>query len=130
MKHLIVILSLTIWYSHAFALQTLYEFETLKQEQQYHRLTNELRCLVCQNQSIADSSASLAQNLREKIYELVISNQSDDAIKQFMSDRYGSFILYSPPITAATFLLWFLPVVLLAVTLCVFILRHRKSQSS
>ena len=90
-------------------------FESPEQEQQYRDLSAELRCLVCQNQSLADSNASLAQDLRLELYEQVISGQTEDDIIQFMTDRYGEFILYKPRLTVKTILLWFSPFLLLII---------------
>lgn len=77
-------------------------------------LEEELRCLVCQNQSLADSSAPLAEDLRREVRELATHGKSDDEIKQFLVARYGDFVLYRPPVKSTTWLLWFGPFVLLA----------------
>jgi cytochrome c-type biogenesis protein CcmH len=74
-----------------------------------------LRCLVCQNQSIADSHAPLAIDLRTQIREQLEAGKSETAINQYMVERYGSFVLYSPPVQSSTWLLWFGPFALLAV---------------
>jgi cytochrome c-type biogenesis protein CcmH len=79
----------------------------------YERLINELRCLVCQNETIADSNAGLAADLRREVRALVLEGKSDDEIRGFMTDRYGDFVLYRPPFTPRTALLWALPVLLL-----------------
>jgi cytochrome c-type biogenesis protein CcmH len=78
------------------------------------KLEEELRCLVCQNQSLADSSASLAQDLRREVRDLARSGKSDAEIKQYLVARYGDFVLYDPPVKPTTLLLWFGPFVLLA----------------
>jgi len=78
------------------------------------RLEEELRCLVCQNQSLADSSAPLAEDLRREVRGLATQGKSDDEIKQFLVARYGDFVLYRPPVKSTTWLLWFGPFVLLA----------------
>ena len=72
----------------------------------------ELRCLVCQNQTIADSNAELAVDLRNQVREQMRQGRSDDAIRSYMVERYGDFILYRPPVKASTALLWFGPLVL------------------
>jgi len=77
------------------------------------RIANELRCLVCQNQTIADSHADLAVDLREEVRVLLRKGESDDQVLKYMTDRYGDFVLYRPPVKAATWLLWFGPGVLL-----------------
>lgn len=90
-------------------------------------LAGKLRCLVCQNQSIADSNADLAVDLRRQIGEQIAGGKSDREILDFMTTRYGDFVLYSPPFKAATALLWLGPALLLVVGLLVArrVLRER-----
>jgi cytochrome c-type biogenesis protein CcmH len=78
------------------------------------RLEGELRCLVCQNQTLADSNSSLADDLRREVRTLAVAGKSDAEIKQYLVARYGDFVLYNPPVKATTWLLWFGPFVLLA----------------
>ncbi len=78
------------------------------------RLEVELRCLVCQNQTLADSNAPLAEDLRREVRELALSGKSDDEIRAFLVARYGDFVLYQPPVKSTTWLLWFGPFLLLA----------------
>ncbi len=78
------------------------------------KLDEELRCLVCQNQSLADSNAPLAQDLRREVRSLADAGKSDAQIKEFLVARYGDFVLYKPPVKATTWLLWFGPFLLLA----------------
>jgi cytochrome c-type biogenesis protein CcmH len=85
--------------------------ETL--EARYQQLTQELRCLVCQNQNLADSDAPLAQDLRKEIHQMLESGQSDEEIKTFLVERYGDFVLYRPAVGGNTLALWFLPLILL-----------------
>ena len=77
------------------------------------RITAELRCLVCQNQTIADSNADLAQDLRRQVREMLARGDDDAKIIQYMTDRYGDFVLYRPPVKATTMLLWFGPALML-----------------
>ncbi len=93
-------------------------------------LAEQLRCLVCQNQSIADSNAELAVDLRRQINEQIAQGRSDGEIVDFMVQRYGEFVLYRPPLNAVTLLLWFGPVLLFAAGLTVLIynLRRRRAQ--
>jgi len=77
------------------------------------RITAELRCLVCQNQTIADSNADLAQDLRRQVREMLRKGDDDAKIIQYMTDRYGDFVLYRPPVKATTLLLWFGPALML-----------------
>jgi cytochrome c-type biogenesis protein CcmH len=78
------------------------------------QLAEQLRCLVCQNQTIADSNASLAVDLRQQIRAQIADGRSDDEIRRYMVERYGDFVLYKPPVNATTVLLWFGPLALLA----------------
>lgn len=89
-------------------------------------LAEQLRCLVCQNQSIADSNAELAVDLRRQINEQISQGRSDGEIVDFMVQRYGDFVLYRPPFNAATLLLWFGPVLLFATGLAVLIFNVRR----
>ncbi|MEP6875794.1 MAG: cytochrome c-type biogenesis protein [Burkholderiales bacterium] len=77
------------------------------------RIASELRCLVCQNQTIADSNADLAQDLRRQVREMLSKGDDDATIIQYMTDRYGDFVLYRPPVKATTLLLWFGPALML-----------------
>jgi cytochrome c-type biogenesis protein CcmH len=88
-------------------------FDNAAQEARYNDLTLELRCLVCQNQNLADSDAPLAQDLRREIYDMMMAGQTDEQIKSFMVDRYGDFVLYRPPVQGNTLALWLLPIFLL-----------------
>lgn len=89
------------------------EFDSPVQEQRYQNLIEELRCLVCQNQNLADSHADLAQDLREEVYEMVLAGKTNEEIIDFLVARYGDFVLYRPPVKLSTWLLWFTPFVLL-----------------
>ena len=82
-------------------------------EQRLHKLSQELRCLVCQNETLADSRADLAEDLRREIREQIKAGKSDKEIIEFLTARYGQFILYRPRVTPTTYLLWFGPFVLL-----------------
>ena len=104
------------------------EFQSSEQQALYDSLIIELRCLVCQNQNIADSNADLAKDLRNKTYELIQAGQSEAQIKQFMRERYGDFVLYSPPLDKKTWLLWIGPFVMLAIVLLL-VGRFIKQQS-
>jgi cytochrome c-type biogenesis protein CcmH len=85
------------------------EFASPEQEARYKHLIQELRCTVCQNQNIAESNAELAEDLRRKTYELLQEGLSDEQILGYMAERYGNFVLYRPPLTAGTLLLWIGP---------------------
>jgi cytochrome c-type biogenesis protein CcmH len=104
-----------------------FKFESVKQETAFHKLSNELRCLVCQNQSIADSNADLAKDLRNEIYKMLQQGKSEDQIIDFMVQRYGDFVLYNPPMKPLTWLLWFGPVIALLVGFIV-VVRYIRNQ--
>lgn len=90
-----------------------YQFNSVDQQKQFSRITHELRCLVCQNESLADSNAPLAKDLRQKIAMQIKSGSSDKQILNFLINRYGDFILYKPRLMPTTYLLWFSPVIFL-----------------
>jgi cytochrome c-type biogenesis protein CcmH len=90
-------------------------FESQEQQDRFDKLTKELRCLVCQNQNLADSDAQLAHDLRREVHELLLTGRNDDEIKQFLVDRYGDFVLYRPPVQTNTYLLWIAPMILLLI---------------
>ncbi len=100
----------------AFAIDTEAAFPDAVRQARYEHLTQELRCLVCQNQSIADSNASLAGDLRREVKEMIAAGKSDDDIKAFLTARYGDFVLYEPPLSARTVLLWAAPGLLVLLT--------------
>jgi cytochrome c-type biogenesis protein CcmH len=79
----------------------------------FEQITKELRCLVCQNESIADSNAELAGDLRQQVQELLVAGKSDDAIFDFMTQRYGEFVRFSPPLTAKSLFIWGAPFLML-----------------
>ena len=89
-------------------------------------ISSELRCLVCQNESLAGSQADLANDLRREIRELIRAGKSDSEIMDFMVDRYGDFVRYRPPLKAATLFLWFGPPLFLAIGLIVFVRYLRR----
>jgi cytochrome c-type biogenesis protein CcmH len=91
------------------------ELENPALETRYEHITHDLRCLVCQNESIADSNVELAADLRRQVREMLIAGRSDDAIFQFMTDRYGDFVRFNPPLTPKTWLIWGAPFIMVAV---------------
>lgn len=98
-------------------------------EKRVKTLSEELRCLVCQNQSLADSNADLAVDLRNQVREMMQEGKSDDQIREFMVARYGDFVLYNPPVRTATLLLWVGPFVLLIVAgVALFIYLQRRNR--
>jgi cytochrome c-type biogenesis protein CcmH len=108
------LLTLLACCSLAFANEPLL-FDDAEQEARFNKLTLELRCLVCQNQNLADSDAPLAQDLRREIYDMIQTGRSDDEIKTFLVERYGDFVLYRPPVKGNTLMLWLAPAILLLI---------------
>jgi len=105
-----------------------FTFDSPEQEASFHKLSNELRCLVCQNQSIADSNAGLAQDLRTEMYEMLRAGKTEDEIVEFMVDRYGDYVMYRPPFKAQTVLLWLGPMIvfLIGVYYAIAFIRGQK----
>jgi cytochrome c-type biogenesis protein CcmH len=99
-------------------------------EKRYHNLLSELRCLVCQNQTIEESNSELANDLRVEVNKMLINGASDSEIIEFMADRYGDFILYKPLVKPKTYLLWFGPFIFLVMVLFLFFLFLRKQNPS
>jgi cytochrome c-type biogenesis protein CcmH len=105
------------------------QFDDSRQQQLYDSLISELRCLVCQNQTIKDSNAELADDLRRQVYEMIRQGKSKEDIVGFMTDRYGDFVLYKPPFKKITSLLWLGPLIFLTIgflTAAAFIFKSKK----
>lgn len=92
-----------------------FSFDNPAQETAFRDLTGKLRCLVCQNESLAASQAELAQDLRKEVYDMMKAGKGQDEIIAFLVDRYGDFVLYQPPVKPSTYLLWFGPFLLIGV---------------
>jgi len=88
-------------------------FMNKQQQVRFEKLTRELRCLVCQNQNLADSDAPLAHDLRREVHKMLLSGKTNEQIKLFLVERYGDFVLYRPPVQENTYALWLGPLVLL-----------------
>lgn len=127
-QHLFCVLILLIYSLSANAATEVLKFDSTQQEQRYHELIDELRCLVCQNQNLADSNAALAQDLRERTYRMVRSGDSSDEIIDYMVARYGEFIMYRPPLRTSTYLLWFGPLVFLLLAVLTVVLYWRRTR--
>lgn len=98
----------------------------MEQEQQYRELTEQLRCPKCQNNSIADSNAIIAADMRQKVYELMEKGYTNKQITEYMVARYGNFVTYEPPLTAATVILWAGPALFVLLGAIVVITRARR----
>lgn len=130
MKQFVRIFALLIITSsfNSFAIEV-YEFKNDEQRELYQDLTKELRCLVCQNQNLADSDADLARDLKDQVAEFVINNQDKDTILAYMIQRYGDFVTYNPPLNASTFFLWFSPFMVLLIGAVILVINIRKKHN-
>ncbi|MBE2897194.1 cytochrome c-type biogenesis protein CcmH [Pasteurellaceae bacterium HPA106] len=108
---------------HAHAAIEALSFQSSQQEATYHQLTEQLRCPQCQNNSIADSNATIATDMRAKVFELLNEGKSKQEIVDYMVARYGNFVTYDPPLTFSTVILWALPILLLLIGLWLFFKR-------
>jgi cytochrome c-type biogenesis protein CcmH len=111
--HRLALLLLLLIGAQATAIENVAPFEDPAMQERYEHIVKELRCLVCQNESIADSNALLAADLRREVREMMVAGRSDAEIKDFMVHRYGEWILFRPRLLPQTWLLWFAPVLLL-----------------
>ncbi|MBE5682818.1 cytochrome c-type biogenesis protein [Pantoea agglomerans] len=119
-----LLFSINLWAS----IDTL-QFDSMAQEEQYRDLTASLRCPKCQNNSIADSNAMIAADMRMKVYQLMKQGQSRQQIIDYMVARYGNFVSYSPPVTPSTLVLWAGPVLFALLGGAVIILRSRQRKT-
>lgn len=125
MKKVLILLVFALLWTPAQAIDP-QSFDSPEQEARYQALIEELRCLVCQNQNIADSNAPLAKDLRDQVVELMGQGKSDAEIRTYMTDRYGDFVLYAPPVKSSTLVLWFGPAVILLGGLIFFVVNLRR----
>lgn len=129
MRALIGVLMLMLTLQYAVAIDTGPAFEDPALQARYEQLASELRCLVCRSETIADSNSSLAADLRRQLRELIASGKTDAEIKQYMTDRYSDYVLYKPPLSARTLLLWGAPVLfVLGGAIAAVIVIMRKSR--
>ena len=128
-----LLVALLAFAGHAFATGGAIEplpFKDHAQELRFQNLTRQLRCLVCQNENLADSNADLARDLRLEVFQLMQQGKSDAEIKQYLVDRYSDFVLYQPPLKPGTWLLWFGPLaILLAGGAVVAVAIRRRNRS-
>lgn len=116
---LIIILLMSLM-SAILQAENMYQFNNPRQQVQFQHLLKELRCLVCQNQDLSDSNAPLAKDLKNEVYAMVKEQQSDQEIINFLTERYGDFILFNPPMKGITYFLWFGPAFFLLLGLWIF----------
>lgn len=130
MKRLLINLSvlfvLAFNSAHAVKIE-FHDFKDKQQERLYLQLIAELRCVKCQNQNLAESNAELATDMREKAYDMVIKGKSRQDVVNYMTARYGDFVLYKPPFKTQTWLLWIGPALLLLLSLF-FLVRRTRTQ--
>jgi cytochrome c-type biogenesis protein CcmH len=105
-------------------------FQSPAEEQAFKALTAELRCVMCQNQSIADSNAPIAQDLRQEVLRLMREGRSEPEIKQYLVERYSDFVLYQPPMKKSTWLLWAGPFLLLLIGAVAVVTVIRRKQAT
>jgi len=128
MKALLCTLAL-LMFSAAFAIDTAPAFDDPALQARYDHINHQLRCLQCRAESIADSNATLAGDLRKQVKDLIAAGKSDEEILQFMTARYSDYVLYNPPIAPRTWILWAAPILLLGGGLVTaFIVIARKSK--
>ncbi|MDB1123330.1 cytochrome c-type biogenesis protein [Vibrio algarum] len=127
MKKLLLVLfsSLLISFTASSAIDV-FEFDNDKQEEQFKELSQTLRCPKCQNNTISDSNAELAKDLRVKVYEMTKAGKSKDEIVDYMIARYGNFVTYKPPFTVATSILWLGPLFVVLLGFSVIIFNSKK----
>lgn len=106
------------------------QFTSSSEERRFHALTQELRCVMCQNQSLADSNAQIAVDLRREVLALMRQGKDNDEIKRFLVARYGEFVLYRPQIERKTWLLWFGPALVLALGIGVLLRQLQKRDAN
>ena len=105
--------------------QMLYEFESSQQEKRFYLLISEIRCPKCTSGSIASSDAPVSRDLKNKVYELVLSGATDQEIKFYVSDRFGDFSDYRPPMEGANYFLWFSPFAVFILLIIIFSIKRR-----
>ncbi|MCL9781817.1 cytochrome c-type biogenesis protein CcmH [Vibrio sp. S4M6] len=125
-KFLLAILVWVSFSSISYAAIEVYDFDSQQQQKQFQELSNTLRCPKCQNNTIADSNAPLAQDLRQKVYQMTKEGQSKQQIVDYMVARYGNFVTYNPPFNWSTAILWVGPGLVLIIGFGLILLRSRK----
>ena len=129
MKKILFFLTALFCSVFAWASIDVLNFTSLDQEKEYQQLTQELRCPQCQNNNIADSNATIAVDMRAKVFELLQEGKSKQQVVDYMVQRYGNFVTYDPPLTAATIMLWVLPLLLVLFGIVLVLRRRPKIQN-
>ena len=128
MKAVIALMVALLTAQLAFAIDSAPAFSDPVQQARYERIIHQLRCLQCRSESIADSGVTLAADLRRQVREMMAAGKTDEEIYQHMVDRYGDYVLYKPPLTGRTLLLWGGPIVLLigGAAIAVFVIARKS----
>ena len=130
MKKTWLFLIALLFSSVAFSSIDALNFTSPQQESDYHQLTQSLRCPQCQNNNIADSNATIAVDMRGKVFELLQEGKSKNDVVDYMVARYGNFVTYEPPMTASTLVLWIAPLLLVLLGVVFLLRRKPKTQSA
>jgi putative cytochrome c-type biogenesis protein ccmH len=130
MKKILFFLTALFCSVSAWASIDVLNFTSPDQEKEYQQLTQELRCPQCQNNNIADSNATIAVDMRAKVFELLQEGKSKQQVVNYMVQRYGNFVTYDPPLTAATIMLWVLPLLLVLFGIALVLRRRTKIQNA
>ena len=130
MKKTWLFLTALLFSSVAFSAIDALNFTSPQQESDYHQLTQSLRCPQCQNNNIADSNATIAVDMRDKVFELLQEGKSKNDVVDYMVARYGNFVTYDPPMTASTLVLWIAPLLLVLLGVVFLLRRKPKAQSA
>ena len=130
MKKTWLFLTALLFSSVAFSSIDALNFTSPQQESDYHQLTQSLRCPQCQNNNIADSNATIAVDMRGKVFELLQEGKSKNDVVDYMVARYGNFVTYDPPMTASTLVLWIAPLLLVFLGVVFLLRRKPKAQSA
>ncbi|UJZ90753.1 cytochrome c-type biogenesis protein CcmH [Haemophilus seminalis] len=130
MKKTWLFLTALLFSSVAFSAIDALNFSSPQQESDYHQLTQSLRCPQCQNNNIADSNATIAVDMRGKVFELLQEGKSKNDVVDYMVARYGNFVTYDPPMTASTLVLWIAPLLLVLLGGGFLLRRKPKAQSA
>ena len=125
---LIIVTTILFFKTNIYSVEPEEFLQNPKQELKARNISKNVRCLVCQNQSIDESAAPLAKDLRVLIRKKVKEGHTENEIYKFLTDRYGDFILLKPPLKRTTFMLWFLPFVFLAIGIFILSWHHKKSK--
>jgi cytochrome c-type biogenesis protein CcmH len=132
MKKLMILLLAMLPLTASLPAQDIYNFVNPKEQARFAQLTSELRCLVCQNQNLAESNAPLANDLRNQIYQQVQAGNTNKQIIDYLVARYGSYVLYKPPFNGVTLALWLGPflIFIFAMLFLFYYLKHSKRDSN